>query len=470
MNKKIKAILIGGVVLLLLVGIILVLSFSTKSKEENVSATSSLMVPIWNFERTDILSISVENENGGYMAEMMDDQNFGIRELEEYPQNSHEYVTLTTRTAALNATSLVEENPSDLEKYGLDNPRVTAVISLKDGSKKSIFLGKDLPTHGGYYCRVNDDSKVYAVAGVDVDRLFFNKFQFLNLEIVPTISDENATPNIPVLKIEGATFGDNPLILEKGETGNYGESYNIVSPIHAALNSSTGAPLIQGLYGITATSVVDIAKTTEKKAAYGFDKPYSVIHFTRDKTNFVLRIGGETTAEDGTAARYLMKSDSDLVYVIPVSSLPWITADINNLFSSLFLVPSINTVDTVTVEAGKNSYMFQTTGEDENLAVTLNGNKISAENYRLMYEFLLSASIKEINQGSTPGEMLAKITYHYRDGKKSDDTLAFFAVSERKCVISLNGDNSFLAETRYVDKLLSNCEKISKGETPSLEL
>ena len=126
-------------------------------------------------------------------------------------------------------------------------------------------------------------------------------------------------------------------------------------------------------------------------------------------------------------------------------------------------------MDTVSVDASGENYLFQSSGDAENIEATLNGSKIDSNNYRAMYEYLISASAREINYGSPKGESLAKITYHYRDAAKEDDIVEFFAVNDRQCILSLNGSDGFLTETRYVDKLIANCQKVLNGETPSLD-
>ncbi len=475
MNKKVKSILIGGVVLLILIGIVVVLKLTEKPEEESASDSSdSSVVMLWNGEREDVVKVVVENEKGGYVAEAGEDQTLTIPSIAEgYELKHNDLVTLQNSMATLTATRIVEENPEDLSKYGLTAPVVSAEATLADGTVNTVRLGDELPTNGGYYAQVNDDTAVYAIASIDVEKLFYGEADFLDLDIIP--ASESGDVNISRIQVDGANFTDAPLILEQiEEDGGYGSGYNITSPISAGLNSTTGSALVSGLESLTASEAAAIATTQEEAAQYGFDQPYAVVSYVRDGQEGELRIGDETTLEDGTAARYLMTQDSDVVYKVTLTNLPWITADINNLFSSLLLIPSIDTVDTITVETEGETYTFKSSGDVQNIEATVNGNEMDPDNYRTMYEFLISASATEINYDSEPGDSLAKITFHYRDSAKSDDTIEFISIAGdettgRKCIISLNGSSSFLTETRYVDKLLSNCQKVLDGGTPSLD-
>lgn len=471
MTKKLKSILIGGIVLVLLIGVVVVLKLTEKPAEQESSSESSAssVVVLWKTERKEVVKVAVENEKGGYEAQAGEDKTLTIPALSEgYQLKNNDLVTLQSSMATLTATRIVEENPDDLSKYELTEPSASAEVTLADGTVNTLRIGGKLPTSGGYYVQVNDDPNVYAVANVDVNKLFYGEADFLNLEIIPAA--ESGEADISRIQVDGAGFDDKPLILEKipGDSG-YGSGYNITSPISAGLNSVTGKDLVEKLQSLTASEAAGIAETQEEKAKYGFDEPYGVVSYIRDGENGALYIGDETALEDGTAARYVIKPEDSVVYKVTLTNLPWITADINNLFSGLLLIPSIDTVDTITVQVGGETYTFQSSGDAQSIKATVNGNEMDSDNYRTMYEFLISASAKEINYGSEKGETLAKVTFHYRDSAKSDDVIEFFAVSDRKCIISLNGSDSFLTETRYVDKLITNCQKVLEGGTPSLD-
>lgn len=471
MNKKIKSILIGGVLLLLLIGVMVVLKITEKPVEQLSSSESnaSSVVVLWKAEREEVIKIEVQNQKGGYVAEAGENKTLTIPPIAGgYVLKNNDLVVLQNSMATLTATRIVEENPEDLTKYGLDAPVASAQVTFADGMVNTVRIGGKLPTGGGYYAQINDESTVYAIANVDANKLFYGEADFLDLSILS--ASESETPDIERIQVDGASFTDKPLILEKiSSDSGYGSGYNITSPIQAALNSANGKKLVEGLYSLTASEAAAIAESQEDKAKYGFDEPYAIIRYIRNGENGVLQIGNETNLEDGTAARYVMKLEDSVVYKVTLINLPWITADINNLFSSLLLIPSIDTVDTVEVVTGGETYTLESSGDLKNLQATINGKEMNIDHYRTMYEFLISASAKEINYGSEKGESLAKIIYHYRDDAKSDDMIEFFSVSDRKCLISLNGSDSFLTETRYVDKLVLNCQRVLNGEAPSLD-
>lgn len=470
MNKKLKSILIGGIALLVLIGVVLALKLTEKPNEPGESsAPTSAVIVLWKNEAEEVVRVEAENEKGGYLAEAGEDGLLTVPVFGgKYDLKHNDLVFLQNNMATLTATRVVEENPDDLQKYGLESPVASAEITLADQTSHTVRLGAKLPTDGGYYAQVDSDPSVYAIATTDVDKLLYGEADFLELEILS--QPESQSPDVSMVQVDGAGFSDKPLIVKQVDGyGGYGKGYRITSPIEAGLNSTTGMSLIEGLYVLSASEAAGIAETEEELAPYGLQNPYAVVTYIRDGEEGALRIGDETALESGGSARYLMKSGSSVVYKVPETSLPWLTADIDNLFSSLLLIPSIETVDTVSVDASGENYLFQSSGDAENIEATLNGSKIDSNNYRAMYEYLISASAREINYGSPKGESLAKITYHYRDAAKEDDIVEFFAVNDRQCILSLNGSDGFLTETRYVDKLIANCQKVLNGETPSLD-
>ena len=148
--------------------------------------------------------------------------------------------------------------------------------------------------------------------------------------------------------------------------------------------------------------------------------------------------------------------------------LPWLTADLNNLFSSLMILPHINDVDQVLVTVNDQAYTIGITGSDDDLVASINGTGIDTALYRKLYQYLLSAPAEQLNVGGTRGKKLASITYHYRD-TKSTETIEFYDAGNRRCIVSLNGNDTYLCRATYVEYLEKNFVKVLAGETPVLD-
>ncbi len=460
MNSKVKSIIIGGIVILVLLGVMAFLMLTEKPEEvPETSAPDANVIILWKGERADIERAEVKNEKGGFVAVPDKKDALSIEGLENYDLTVNDIAVMQNHFSTMTATREIEKNPSDISKYGLDNPVAELKVRFKDGSEYGLKLGLKLPTSGGYYALKDGDATVYAVANMDVDEVFYDDVDFINHFLIEEDQSENVV--IEWLEIEGANFKDKKLRIAADEKG----VMYLESPIEAAMHETNGKRIIEGLYSLMADEIAGVGLNPE----YGFGKPYATISYKRNGVEEFFVVGNETKLENGEMARFVKKGDSDVVYRITVFNLPWLEAVPDNLFSTFILLPNINDVDTVEVSASGEVYTFESKGEKETLTATLNGEDITTENYRAMYEFLISASAREINRGANKGELIAKITYKYRDKKRDVDVIEFFASDDRKCILSLNGSSGFLTETRYAEKILTNCVKVANGEKPLLE-
>ncbi len=457
MGNKIKSIIIGGIALVLLLITMLILVLTDKPKEQNEQGLqNSSVVVLWKHDVDSIKKVEVNNDKGNYIVSKNDKGDLVIDELSDYPLIANEFISLKNVLSTFTATRVVEKNPEDIEKYGFNNPVATASVTFEDGTVNTIKLGKMLPTDGGYYTMINDDTTVYAVAKMDVANLLYKAVDYIDHFIIRETEDNF----VEKLRVDGANFKEKPLIIELDEN----QKYFIKSPIEAEINSFEGKEVVEGLYTLYAEEIAAVGNGAE----YGFSSPYAVIDYTKDGIDGKLYIG-DSTDIDSVPARYVMTDKSDIIYKVDASLLPWTDTVIDELYNDLVLIPNINTVDTITLSFKGESHVFKSKGEKDSLTATLDGNEIDTVNYRTMYEFLISAIAKEINYGEVKGESIVKVVYKYRDSKIKDDVIEFFACDERRCIISLNGAESFLTERRYVDKIISNLEKVRNGEKPLLD-
>ena len=505
MNKKVRNLIISGVVLLVLVGVLLLLLFlpQDSSGEEESSATSSAItttsVELFNRETEELTEISIENEAGSILLHQEiqgegDEQEsvYSVDGLDGIDQNT-EASSLFSTLDAINASQLVEENPADLAKYGMDTPRATITIRYSDGTENVLLLGDTLPTGVGCYGMVNDDPNVYALTSSISPYAELVLTDFVDTTIIETWTapeDSEATaPEIRSMTVVGGalteTIGDTPFSFEMGEYnedlasyGMSGSTWVITSPVNASLHTENTQELRDAVNGLSASDVAAIHPDEAMLAEYGLDDPYTVVDFNRDGEDFHLDIG----ASDGSGNRYVMTDGKDVVFVVAESSLPWISIDITKMFSSILYLPFIDDVSQVDLMLNGETYSFEMElaepeepeegeeAEEPSLGrVTYNGQELDLDNYRTMYQFFLLAPAEDLNLDGTTGELIASITYHYHDDPDRTDTIEFYQISDRRVALGLNGDISFTSRIAYITRLEQNLEKLLNGEEPDLD-
>ena len=104
MNKKIRNLIIGAVVLVLLVGVLLLLLFlpqqSSEPEESSVSETSvtSSTVELFSRETTEIDTITLENEAGVVTVKQEAESTYQVQGLEDIEQNANASSLMSART------------------------------------------------------------------------------------------------------------------------------------------------------------------------------------------------------------------------------------------------------------------------------------------------------------------------------------------------------------------------------------
>ena len=503
MTKKTRNLIIGAAFLLVLVALLLVLLFGPGSQQaedsssEESSTVSTTTVDLIASEMDDICELQVENASGSYSilrtqaATDEEDAVYGIEELEGFDQSQDELSGIIASFANLSAGRLIEANAPDIAKYGLDDPVYTIRTFYDDGTEHTIIVGNTLTTGSGAYMMVDDDPNVYSMTNTKMERLDYSILDYLDKAVIETWEsytdddgNEVTSPTIDYLLVEGGTLEEPFKIVPFSEeelasnTMTYGSTYKIVEPFEADMQyrsdadgNDQNAIYTTGLQQLTADSVAKINPTEEDLTALGFDSPYCVISFSRDGEEFVWTVGNDTTASYGSAAHYLMTEGKDLIYVVTDANLPWISIDINKMYSSLMLLPSINTVSAIDLTVYDETYSFEidpAADEDSDLVPHLNGEEIDLENYRDMYQYLLSVPAEGIYKGDADaGTLIASIVYHYTEG--GSDSVELFDLGDRTCILSINGNKQWTTRLAYVQHLESNIDKLQNGEAPVLD-
>lgn len=501
MSKKVRNLIIGAVILLLLIAALVLLLLNPKETEETseeTSTVSSTSVALVESEADAVKEVMVTNSTGSYTIERVsaatDDEKavYAIAELEGFTETTSEYTSLIGQFCNFSASRLIEENAPDISKYGLSSPSHTITLVYDDGTQHEFRVGNQLPTGSGYYMMLDDDPNVYGMVDSKMDRLNYTALDYVDKNVIEpweSYTDEEgnevSAPTIEYLQIEGGTLEETfkivPLTADEASSTatSYGSSFRIVSPFEADMkywSDETGADknlvYVTGLQTLTADAVAALHPTDEDMAAYGLDEPYCTITFSRDGTEHRWIVGEAGTTAEGAAAHYLYSDDQPVIYLVADENLPWISIDLENMYSTLMLLPYIDDVEKIDLMVYNATYTFEIgaeTGEDDKtiLSPALDGKELEVDAYRKMYQYFLAAPAEGINKNEEEGTLIASFTYHYREG--GSDTVELFDLGNRTCILSINGDRRWTTRISYVQHLQSNIEKLQNGEIPSLD-
>ncbi|MFT7518579.1 MAG: hypothetical protein ACI9MC_000711 [Kiritimatiellia bacterium] len=144
------------------------------SGEREVYVVKKSAVDFWSMDVEDFRErrfASLDADEADYVKAVVDGRTIEVRRVDERNWQMSEPVaqaadrqmvrTMLGRTASLRATSFVEDEPSDLSKYGLQTPRHSVIIHVGDLQPVTLHIGGVVPDsepQERYMLRVEDNS------------------------------------------------------------------------------------------------------------------------------------------------------------------------------------------------------------------------------------------------------------------------------------------------------------------------
>lgn len=436
----------------------------TVTGEDSTGENTEYELVPFTWEETE--RIDVDNAEGNYTIAGSED-GFVLVGYEKYAQNQ-EAMNTTVRLMTSLTAQRIYETDFEKEKYGLEEPRATVKLS-GDMEEVVFYLGDYNEGASVWYLMKEGDESLYSVAKGLGDKMTASLFTYLDTELIPAFdsSREEMTERLTRIVIERPDL-ERPLeIVASGEPAQaYTSSYELTSPIHVKTSLKVMNEEIGGLFGLSADRATGIYEG-EKAADYGLDEPVMVMTVCHDGKEDVFTVGKavEETEEKtgGSVERYLVCSNSDLLYVIQESRLSFLDVDADDLFFEMAILPDINQVEELYLNLKGEEYVFSLSFEGEELKVELGQQEIDDRLFRTFYSFLLEIDIEKINTDAHSGTPVLTAEYRYREGG-SDRVEAYQLEDARRMGIVVNGEPDFEGRIAYIDKLQEELAHLLAGE------
>ncbi|GIP45563.1 hypothetical protein J45TS6_40220 [Paenibacillus sp. J45TS6] len=118
--------------------------------------------------------------SGGEITELTKQDNEWVMTAPEaYPVNSYAVDEWLDTVTNVDLASVVEENPTDLEKYGLSLDDQGIIITTEDGGTVEIALGNNLPTGSKVYAQLGA-GQVVSIAETTASNLLLSPLQLMD--------------------------------------------------------------------------------------------------------------------------------------------------------------------------------------------------------------------------------------------------------------------------------------------------
>lgn len=486
MNKQVKGLLAGCGVLAILGGGLAALKLTEKPAGESSEGEEQPHMILWELDSSDVISrvevlspdgqsyaanrkiektVSTDTENGDPVEE--EEVNYYLDGLEDLPVEQASIRILATRSYAVDASSLVREQPSDseLKSFGLD--KYTTVRFTADNADDVEFYIGSRTAKGEYYLRRKGDGNVYSVSSSTVDPYLHDVNYYLSRKVTDDQDSEDETI-VKSVRLERKDLDyDIYLVYDEyyKEAENSGMSalHVMEEPVHALLNVDRSASVTHGLFGLNSSDVVCPHPTAEQLASYGFDDPFLKITMeTSDGKTTVFRLGNtyeKKLSDDDVQTYYYGYIDTvNCVYGFSPEDMTVDTVTAQEIASKNVVDSYVWDLSSLVFAAGDLKLAFKGSGTDkENYKVTLNGVETDTERFRLLYSYLLKTAAEElVLEEITPeGEPLVTVDLEQQDGKHGAK-IAFYDAGSRKAYISVNDRVLYRCRLSYVTTLIEN--------------
>ena len=479
MSSGVKGLIAGVAVLALLGGGIAAMKLTEpkndNSEESSVNSETEEKA-IYSGNADDIKSIEVTNGNGGFTirrtaaASGDTGSTFAVEGLENIKTDDSILSNFAPNAASLEAVTVIEENCSELAKFGLAEPAATAVITFDGESAQTVTLlvGNDTP--GGYvYVKLKDSDTVYSVTSSFVKSYLYEKEYFVSRTVLAEPAEDESVI-VKTLKVERPDL-EKPIIFEytgENESGGTTATHVMTSPVNAYLDVSKSVNYTHGIFGLNAASVLSVSPSEEELSFSGIDSPSCTVTMTlEDGKEYVLKTGIEYSSSEDTLPGYIGYFEgTDVLWKFNAEDVPWVTMKPEDAMSMLVFGSYIYDLKGLEINAGSTSHKFDFEGSDaDSYKVKLDGKEFDTERYKSFYQALIKAPAEEIcTSDEGIGSLLVSCKLTYNNGKPAE-TIEFYEAENRKVIIKKNGETCFKCRSSFVEKaLLPNISNIS-GDT-----
>lgn len=427
-------------------------SIETKEAEE---LSSSGVGNFLKFNTEDINSVSYTSSEGTFDFTSEDGSTWNCTNS-NMRINSNTVVYTVYAMSDLDTTKLIEENCTDLSKYGLDNP---ISVTCSDGyNDYGIQIGNLSPTGESYYIKSPDNNDVYTITASEGSAIHITKDDLKNRLIIDSYtSDVNK-----IIYSEGNTIVFN---CQKDDTG----VWKLVEPTIANMDTNIAkiSSIVDLLIRADVIDFITENPTEQELAEYGLDNPKYTIEIADSDEDNTIYLGNSPTDN----VIYVQFADTKEVATFYMGEIGIIGTDVSQVLNDVVYNDKKTNITNITYEYNNQTLDVGLTynSDDRTYTYTKNGTTVTNEDDISSLEILTDASLQislyKMDLDATPtGEPSFTITYT-RNYEPNIYKLEFIPTDEDATYyyVSMNGEyfgcivrNRILISENGVLKLLDN--------------
>lgn len=417
-----------------------------------------------------LASVTIKNDTGEYTIIPGDPPS--IPGYEPYITNTYPLSRIISVSSGLISFDLIAEEAENLAAFGLDVPRAEIRIKPVRGDELALYIGNPAPDGMSAYVKKGGSPAVHLSSLWDTDTYLQGVFDFIDTELSPAATgDGTGGYSFDRITLGGAVRqGEEVTIFvrendEEDPLGQQRTMLRISGPIDARLNLDRGYPIIESVFGLSASRAAAKINSNSDLAKFGLDKPWSTVAVSGTMGQGLGGFGLRVSKPDAAGKVYVQREGLDLVYEADASQFPWLETSWFTLMDGLIIYPFIDLLSSVEVRTPARTVSFSLSGVEDDLKVKALDLDIDTANFRSYYQTLLTARYDEVSaEKPAPGaKPVLEIIYNYRSGKQAD-TVSFYSTATRRVLTSFNGSRPFYTFAGYVDKVIADLDQTLAGK------
>ena len=430
-----------------------------------------------------------------------------VEKYKDLPVNTSKASALKSNLATITATKKIEIAQQNAADFGFDRPQAKVSVTYHDDSTYAFEIGDRAPLDAGYYFREEGSSDIYLVSISFGEAMLQEGKDYVSLSMYtkPSLNEgaDSHTVCVQEMGLSGQVGQDHPFKLRQqtNEDPDYVmSSYVMLEPFFMRqIDDNQITTLTTNMTSLTAKSIVSVYPTEEEKAQYGFNDPYSVADLriavrqaettsdssdTSDSSqseeetptvyynirNHVVTLG----SKDADGNYYAMiTSDGEempVIYLVSASAVPWAETQYGDILGTLLFLRNITNINDIVVSWGDTSYTFNlehfpdAEESADKLKVTVDGVVYDTENFRQLYQIMMSVKRNGEVEDEPTGTPDMTIEIHPNDG--SGEIVAnFYKYNANNYICELNDGDRYLVTAAAVSNTMKQVENYLAGKT-----
>jgi len=367
---------------------------------------------------------------------------------------------LAYSVTAVSANRVIEENPKELAPFGLEPPRATARVEIKDKPAVEVSIGIKTPGNDQYYISIKGDPKVYTVNSYTAERLTA-RLEELRDKKLPGYDPQ-------AVKYLRLASGPTTIEIEKAAKpedmlANLG-LFQMTKPfkIPRGVDAEKFGALLESAKALRVRSFVE--DRPKELSKYGLDKPAFDLFVQTDKESLHLQVGKEASA----TSVYAKLGGSPEVFILDDlrKDLAVKPFELGDRFALIIDITKVERMSlkgrgkAINAEIKRETVKDKDGKEETKESYFVNGKPVEEKPFKEFYQACIGLAADAPNAGPAAGRAETVIEYLLNASVVKKASLELVPVNRDFYAARRDGVAELLVSTRQVDAIFGSLGKL----------